>query len=60
MRERKAGVGKEESEGGRRATWLWTPPTAQRTRTAPSSTRSARSTSIVKSTCPGVSMMFTA
>ena len=28
----------------------WTPPTAQRTRTAPSSTLSDRSTSMVKST----------
>src|SRR3546814_3312158 len=35
-----------------------TPPTAHSTNTAPSSTRSERSTSIVKSTCPGVSMMF--
>jgi hypothetical protein len=33
-----------------------TPPTAQNTPTAPSSTRSDRSTSAVKSTCPGVSM----
>jgi len=38
--------------------WLCTPPTAQSTSTAPSSTRRARSTSIVKSTCPGVSMML--
>ncbi len=38
--------------------WLWTPATAQRTSTAPSSTRSDRSTSMVKSTCPGVSMML--
>ncbi len=36
-----------------------TPPTAQKTATAPSRTRRDRSTSIVKSTCPGVSMMFT-
>jgi len=36
-----------------------TPETASNTATAPSSTRSARSTSSVKSTCPGVSMMFT-
>ena len=35
-----------------------TPATAQRTRTAPSSTRSDRSTSTVKSTWPGVSMML--
>ncbi len=35
-----------------------TPPTAHRTKTAPSSTRSERSTSMVKSTCPGVSMML--
>ena len=33
-----------------------TPPTAQKTPTAPSSTRRERSTSMVKSTCPGVSM----
>ena len=36
--------------------WGWTPPTAQKTATAPSRTRSERSTSIVKSTWPGVSM----
>ena len=36
----------------------WTPATAQRTRTAPSRTRSDRSTSTVKSTWPGVSMML--
>src|SRR5690606_14060323 len=36
-----------------------TPEDAQNTTTAPSSTRSERSTSMVKSTCPGVSMMFT-
>jgi len=35
-----------------------TPPTAQNTATAPSSTRSERSTSAVKSTWPGVSMML--
>ena len=35
-----------------------TPPTAQKTATAPSRTRSERSTSAVKSTCPGVSMML--
>ncbi len=35
-----------------------TPPTAQSTSTAPSSTRSDRSTSTVKSTWPGVSMML--
>ena len=35
-----------------------TPPTAHSTNTAPSSTRSERSTSMVKSTCPGVSMML--
>ncbi len=35
-----------------------TPPTAQYTMQAPSSTRIERSTSIVKSTCPGVSMML--
>lgn len=33
--------------------WHWTPPTAHRTSTAPSNTRSARSTSMVKSTWPG-------
>ena len=33
-----------------------TPETAQKTPTAPSSTRRQRSTSMVKSTCPGVSM----
>src|ERR1700722_14634562 len=38
--------------------WLWTPLPESSTRIAPSSTRSARSTSIVKSTCPGVSMML--
>ena len=36
--------------------WLCTPPTLQRTKTAPSSTRSERSTSTVKSTWPGVSI----
>jgi hypothetical protein len=36
-----------------------TPATAQNTPIAPSSTRSERSTSIVKSTWPGVSMMLT-
>ena len=35
-----------------------TPPTAQNTATAPSSTRRLRSTSMVKSTWPGVSMML--
>ena len=34
-----------------------TPATAQKSATAPSSTRSERSTSAVKSTCPGVSMI---
>ncbi len=38
--------------------WGCTPATAQNTATAPSSTRSERSTSAVKSTCPGVSMML--
>ena len=38
--------------------WGSTPPTASKTATAPSSTRRLRSTSIVKSTCPGVSMML--
>ena len=38
--------------------WGWTPPTAHRTHTAPSRTRSERSTSTVKSTWPGVSMML--
>jgi len=38
--------------------WGCTPDTAQYTATAESSTRSERSTSIVKSTCPGVSMML--
>ena len=37
----------------------WTPATPQNTAIAPSSTRSERSTSAVKSTCPGVSMMLT-
>jgi hypothetical protein len=36
----------------------WTPATPQNTTTAPSSTRSERSTSIVKSTCPGVSIRW--
>jgi hypothetical protein len=35
-----------------------TPATASNTATAPSSTRSERSTSMVKSTWPGVSMML--
>src|SRR5438270_845892 len=35
-----------------------TPATASNTATAPSSTRRLRSTSTVKSTCPGVSMML--
>ena len=35
-----------------------TPPTPQNTAMAPSSTRRERSTSTVKSTCPGVSMML--
>jgi hypothetical protein len=35
-----------------------TPPFAENTATAPSSTRRERSTSTVKSTCPGVSMML--
>ncbi len=35
-----------------------TPATPSNTATAPSSTRKLRSTSIVKSTCPGVSMML--
>jgi len=35
-----------------------TPPTAQKTTTAPSSTRRLRSTSMVKSTWPGVSMSW--
>ena len=35
-----------------------TPATPSKTVTAPSSTRSERSTSTVKSTCPGVSMML--
>ena len=35
-----------------------TPDEAQRTTTAPSSTRKERSTSIVKSTCPGVSIIL--
>ena len=38
--------------------WLCTPPTPHKTNTAPSSTRRARSTSMVKSTWPGVSMML--
>ena len=36
-----------------------TPPTAQKSATAPSSTRSDRSTSTVKSTWPGVSISVT-
>ena len=36
----------------------WTPATASKTATAPSSTRRLRSTSAVKSTWPGVSMML--
>jgi len=39
--------------------WGCTPPTAQNSATAPSSTRSDRSTSTVKSTCPGVSINVT-
>ena len=38
--------------------WGSTPDTASKTATAPSSTRSERSTSAVKSTWPGVSMML--
>ena len=38
--------------------WTSTPPTAQNTPMAPSRTRSDRSTSAVKSTWPGVSMML--
>ena len=38
--------------------WGSTPATASKTATAPSSTRSERSTSTVKSTWPGVSMML--
>ena len=38
--------------------WGSTPATASKTATAPSSTRRERSTSTVKSTCPGVSMML--
>jgi hypothetical protein len=38
--------------------WGCTPPTASYTMTAPSSTRIERSTSMVKSTWPGVSMML--
>ena len=38
--------------------WGSTPATESNTATAPSSTRSERSTSIVKSTWPGVSMML--
>ena len=38
--------------------WGWTPATPQKTATAPSSTRMERSTSAVKSTWPGVSMML--
>ena len=36
----------------------WTPPTPQKTTTAPSRTRRERSTSMEKSTCPGVSMRW--
>ena len=38
--------------------WGSTPATEQNRAMAPSSTRSDRSTSIVKSTCPGVSIML--
>ena len=38
--------------------WGCTPATASKSATAPSSTRSDRSTSTVKSTWPGVSMML--
>jgi small GTP-binding protein len=38
--------------------WGSTPAPASKTATAPSSTRRLRSTSTVKSTCPGVSMML--
>jgi hypothetical protein len=38
--------------------WACTPATASMTRIAPSSTRMQRSTSIVKSTWPGVSIRF--
>ena len=40
--------------------WASTPSTAEKTTTAPSSTRRLRWTSAVKSTWPGVSMMLTA
>ena len=36
----------------------WTPATESKTAMAPSRTRRLRSTSTVKSTCPGVSMML--
>jgi hypothetical protein len=42
----------ETAERGGRIGNTWTPATAHKTRTAPSSTRRARSTSIVKSTWP--------
>ena len=38
--------------------WGWTPSTAENTATAPSSTLNDLSTSTVKSTCPGVSIIF--
>ncbi len=38
--------------------WGSTPTWASKTATAPSSTNRALSTSIVKSTCPGVSIIF--
>ena len=38
--------------------WGSTPSTAEKTTTAPSRTLRLRSTSMVKSTCPGVSMMW--
>ena len=48
----------ETHEGTATMDWGSTPPLAQSTVTQPSSTRRLRSTSTVKSTCPGVSMML--
>ena len=48
-------MGMREGSRSRRCS---TPPTAQKIPTAPSNTLSERSTSAVKSTCPGVSIMF--
>ena len=55
----KARAGREYLRARRQtiSDWAWTPWRAQKTATAPSMTRRDRSTSAVKSMCPGVSRM---